>query len=193
MIKLCIKYIDNHKDPADCYQQLYNAGIGTMVSDFYIAWAYCYDLVNNTRKADEIFRRGIACRAQPLEELQEAHQHFDFTVAQRLMYKDYDNVQEEPNIQIQERRQALSSLRGHRRRQIVGSIRTGAAVKSHAPGTIRTETTKSHNRSNVRVQVFKDEKATEAAANTTAKDDGKSVLQSIIDAKREQEHVKGKH
>ncbi|XP_073828095.1 bub1-related kinase [Musca autumnalis] len=200
MIKLYIKYIDNHKDPAECYQQLFNAGIGTMVSDFYIAWAYCYDMVNNTRKADEIFRRGIACRAQPLEELQEAHQHFGFTVAQRLMYKDDDNVQEETNRQIQERRQALSSLRGHRRRQIVGSIRTGAAVKSHAPGTIKTEATKSHERSNVRVQVFKDENAApnlaitepanEAAANTTAKDDNKSVVQSIIDAKREQENLK---
>lgn len=54
MIKLYIKYIDNHKDPAECYQQLFNAGIGTMVSDLYIAWANCYDLVNDTRKADEI-------------------------------------------------------------------------------------------------------------------------------------------
>lgn len=108
-----------------------------MVSDFYIAWAYCYDLVNNTRKADEIFRQGIACRAQPLEDLQEAHQHFGFTVAQRLMYKDDDNIQEETIRQMQERRLALSSLRGHRRKQTVGSTRTGAAVKSNVPGVIK--------------------------------------------------------
>ncbi|XP_011294960.2 probable inactive serine/threonine-protein kinase bub1 [Musca domestica] len=200
MIKLYIKYIDNHKDPAECYQQLFNAGIGTMVSDLYIAWAYCYDLVNNTRKADEIFRRGIACRAQPLEELQEAHQHFGFTVAQRLMYKDDDNVQEETNRQIQERRQALSSLRGHRRKQMVGSVRTGTAIKSIVPGTVKTEAANSSARGNVRVQVFKDENvspnlvvtdpSTESAADTTSKDDGKSVVRSIIDAQREQENLK---
>lgn len=110
-----------------------------MVSDFYIAWAYCYDLVDNTRKADEIFRRGIACRAQPLEDLQEAHQHFGFTVAQRLMYKDDDNIKEETNRQLHERRRALSSLKGHRRKQVVGTTRTGAAVKNLTPGIVKVQ------------------------------------------------------
>lgn len=108
-----------------------------MVADFYIAWAYCYDLVGNTRKADEVFRRGIACRAQPFEDLQEAHQHFGFSVAQRFMYKDDDNIKEETNRQLYERRLALTSLRGHKRKQLVGSIRTGAAVKSVMPGTVK--------------------------------------------------------
>ena len=129
--------IDSLQDPAECYQQLFNAGIGTMVADFYIAWAYCYDLADNIRKADEVFRRGISCRAQPLDDLQEAHQHFGFAVAQRLMYKDNDSVKEETNRQLHERRLALTSLRGHRRKQTVGSIRTGSAVKSVMPGTIK--------------------------------------------------------
>lgn len=129
--------IDSHKNPAECYQQLYNAGIGTMVADFYIAWAYYHDTVGNTRKADEVFHIGIACKAQPIEDLQEARQHFGFTVAQRLMYKDDDDVREETNRQIYERRVALTSLRGYKRKQQVGSIRTGAAIKSFLPGTVK--------------------------------------------------------
>ncbi|XP_075155017.1 bub1-related kinase [Haematobia irritans] len=198
MIRLYIKYIDNHKDSAECYQQLFNAGIGTMVSDFYIAWAYGYDLVNNTLKADEIFRRGIACRAQPLEELQEAHQHFGFTLAQRLMYKDNDDIQEESNRQIEERRRALSSLRGHRRKQLVGSVRTGTAVKSDVPGIVKADSS-THQRSNVRVNVFKDEnenpniaKSTTSTheAETASEEGVKSVVRSIIDAQRDQENLK---
>lgn len=107
-----------------------------MVADFYIAWAYCYDLVGNTRKADEIFMRGIACRAQPLEDLQEARQHFGFSVAQRLMYKDNDSIREETNRELHERRVALSSLRAHRRKH-VGSSRTGGVIKTISPGKIK--------------------------------------------------------
>lgn len=129
--------IDGLQNAAECYQQLFNAGIGTMVADFYIAWAYYYDLVDNTRKADEVFRRGISCRAQPLEDLQEAHQHFGFSVAQRLMYKDDVSVKEETHRQLHERRLALTSLRGQRRKQTVGSIRTGLAVKCVMPGTVK--------------------------------------------------------
>ncbi|KAI8124188.1 Mitotic checkpoint serine/threonine-protein kinase BUB1 [Lucilia cuprina] len=195
MIKLYIKFIDSYKDPAECYQQLFNAGIGTMVADFYIAWAYCYDLVGNTRKADEVFRRGIACRAQPLEDLQEAHQHFGFSVAQRLMYKDDDSVKEETNRQLQERRLALTSLRGHRRKQMVGTIRTGAAVKSFTPGTVKIDQpSTSSQRGNARVQVFKDENENPNGITIPTTEpppeEEKSVVRSIIDAARNQENEK---
>ncbi|TMW47884.1 hypothetical protein DOY81_007034 [Sarcophaga bullata] len=193
MIKLYIKFIDGLQDPAECYQQLFNAGIGTMVADFYIAWAYCYDLADNIRKADEVFRRGISCRAQPLEDLQEAHQHFGFSVAQRLMYKDNDSVKEETNRQLHERRLALTSLRGHRRKQIVGSIRTGLAVKSVMPGTIKIDQPTTSQRGNERVEVFADENDRPNAiplAPTDLTDEVKSAVHSIIDAARDQENQK---
>lgn len=124
-----------HKDPTECYQQLFSKGIGTMVADLYISWAYCYDLCGNYRKAEEIFRHGIACRAEPVEELQEAHQHFGFIVSQRFIYKHDANETELANQQLNERRLALTSLQSHRKK--IGSIRTGSAVKSFAPGTIQ--------------------------------------------------------
>ncbi|XP_004524951.1 uncharacterized protein LOC101463054 [Ceratitis capitata] len=195
MIKLYMKFIDSHQHPMECYQQLFNAGIGTMVADFYICWAYHYDSCGNTRKADEIFRRGIACRAQPLDELQEAHQHFGFSVAQRLMYQDDEDVKESTKRQFEERRLALTSLRGHRRKAIVGSIRTGSAVKSLAPGTVQSGASSSK-QSNTRVQIFQDENACPnslaiaAEPESSQPEEVKSVVRSIIDAARNQENLK---
>ncbi|XP_067637520.1 uncharacterized protein [Eurosta solidaginis] len=198
MIKLYMKFIESHQHPMECYEQLFNAGIGTMVADFYICWAYHYDLCGNTRKADEIFRRGMACRAQPLEELQEAHLHFGFTVAQRIVYQDDDNMKENTKRQFAERRLALTSLRGHKKKATVGSIRTGAAIKSYTPGIVEANPTSVQQASgNTRIPVFNDENTTPSVISVTntkheilAQEDGKSVVHSIIDAVRNQENVK---
>ncbi|XP_067635526.1 uncharacterized protein [Eurosta solidaginis] len=198
MVKLYMKFIDSRQHPMECYEQLFNAGIGTMVADFYICWAYHYDLCGNTPKADEIFLRGIACRAQPLEELQEAHLHFGFTVAQRIMYQDDDNMKANTERQFAERRLALTSLRGHKKKATVGSIRTGAAIKSYTPGTVEANATSVQQASgNTRMAVFNDEDATLNVISVTnteheilAQEDGKSVVHSIIDAVRNQENVK---
>lgn len=104
-----------------------------MVADFYISWAYCYDIAGNSRKADEIFCRGIACRAQPFEELQEARQHYLSSVGKRTLYADDDENAELAYRELHERRLALSSLR----HKVVGSIRTGHAVQSHVPGVLK--------------------------------------------------------
>ncbi|XP_037934527.1 uncharacterized protein LOC119668921 [Teleopsis dalmanni] len=195
MIKLYIKFISSHKNSIESYQQLFNAGIGTMVSDFYISWAYCYDLVGNTRKADEIFKQGVACRAQPLDELKEAQQHFGFSVAQRYIYGDDECAKDSVNRQLEERRLALTSLRGYSRKAKVGSIRTGAAVKNYVPGTIQTDSSLVVKRSNAPVKVFSDEneqrnvlpKVAEEQ-NATAPEESKSVIRTIIESVRSQEN-----
>lgn len=132
--------MEKEKDQIQCFQQMYNDGIGTMLADFYIAWAYSYDLSGNMRKADEIFRLGIECRAEPLEDLREAHQHFGFTVSQRMFYTDGEEVSAVTQ-ELNERRLALQSLHGRRKRSTstitVGSVRTGAAVKSGMPGVVQ--------------------------------------------------------
>lgn len=128
----------NQGDKIECYQEMYNSGIGTMLADFYIAWAYSYDLGGNMLKANEIFRLGIDCRAEPLEELKEAHQHFGYTVAQRMMYTEGE-VTNAVTQELNDRRLALRSLHGQKRNNTitVGSIRTGAAVKSNMPGVVQ--------------------------------------------------------
>lgn len=125
-------------DEIECYQQMYNSGIGTMLADFYIAWAYSYDLSGNMRKANEIFRLGVDCRAEPLEDLKEAQQHFGYTVAQRMLYTDGEETTAVKQ-ELDDRRLALRSLRGQKRQNtvVVGSVRTGAAIKSNMPGVVQ--------------------------------------------------------
>lgn len=125
----------NQGDQIECYQQMYNSGIGTMLADFYIAWAYSYDLSGNMRKANEIFKLGVDCRAEPLEDLKEAQQHYGYAACQRMLYTDATAV----NQELEDRRQALRSLRGQKRKDTVtvGSVRTGAAIKSNLPGVVQ--------------------------------------------------------
>ncbi|XP_055907569.1 uncharacterized protein LOC129942590 [Eupeodes corollae] len=186
MIKLYIKYIDNHEKPQECYQKLYHQGIGTMVADLYICWAYYYDLMGDFRSADQIFRKGLDCKAQPLQELQEAHQHFGFTMSQRILYND-DLSKEKYQSSMQEKRSALISLKSHKKK--VGSIRTGAAVKRFAPGTVQLNSAPVSQQQNS-IRVFNDGEnqpcsipAAEFAADS-------SVVKTILDNTRNQENMK---
>lgn len=190
MIKLYIKYIDNHEKPQECYQKLYHQGIGTMVADLYICWAYYYDLMGDFRSADQIFRKGIACQAQPLQELQEAHQHFGFTMSQRILYND-ESSKEKYQSSMLEKRSALTSLKSHKKK--VGSIRTGAVVKKITPGTVQVKSTPlSHNQN--MIQVFRDDNdnggqlpCSLQPADFAA---GTSVVKTILDSSRNQENLK---
>lgn len=104
-----------------------------MVADLYICWAYYYDLSGNFQRANEIYQKGLDARAQPFEELDQAHKHFGFTMSQRILHQDQDSQQGFINS-LHERRNALTSLRTHRKQ--VGSVRTGIAVKSLQPGKV---------------------------------------------------------
>ncbi|XP_022230219.2 uncharacterized protein LOC111079363 [Drosophila obscura] len=195
LIKLFIKFMEKQEDQIECYQQLYNSGIGTMLADFYIAWAYSYDLSGNMRKADEIFRLGLECRAAPLEELQEAHQHFGYTVGQRMLYSDGDEA-DAVTQELNERRLALQSLHGRRARSsntvTVGSVRTGAAVKSHLPGVVQNDAPSTSRVRNAgrNVEVFSDENNDINIPPPVVETEVKSSLRSIIDAARGQENLK---
>ncbi|XP_017129724.1 uncharacterized protein LOC108147594 [Drosophila elegans] len=195
LIRLFIKFMEKQKDQIEFYQQMYNNGIGTMLADFYIAWAYSYDLSGNMRKADEIFRLGLECRAEPLEELREAHQHFGYTVGQRLLYTTGEEANA-VNQELNERRLALQSLHGRRQRDTniitVGSVRTGAAVKSGLPGLVQIDAPSTSGIRNARrnVEVFNDENAEANIPPPVSESEGKSSLRSIIDAARGQENIK---
>ncbi|XP_020815379.1 uncharacterized protein LOC110189588 [Drosophila serrata] len=191
-IKLFIKFAQEQKNPIELYQEMYSRGTGTMLADFYIAWAYCCDLSGNMHKADEIFRLGLQCRAQPLEELREAHQHFGYTVGQRMLYTDGEQA-DAVNQELNERRLALQSLQGRRQRGsntiTVGSVRTGAAVKSEFPGVVQMGGPSTSRRQNAdrNVEVFKDENGAMLAVPTQ---EGKTSHTSIVEAARGIENLK---
>ncbi|KAH8252531.1 hypothetical protein KR032_000386 [Drosophila birchii] len=191
-IKLFIKFAQEQKNPIELYQEMYSRGTGTMLADFYIAWAYCCDLSGNMHKADEIFRLGLQCRAQPLEELREAHQHFGYTVGQRMLYTDGEQA-DAVNQELNERRLALQSLQGRRQRGsntiTVGSVRTGAAVKSEFPGVVQMGGPSTSRRQNAdrNLEVFKDENG---AMLPVVRQEGKTSHTSIVDAASGLENLK---
>lgn len=181
MIKIYMKFIDTQSNPQNFYQEMYNQGIGTMVADFYIGWAYYYDAIDNFKKTDEIYRKGLDARAQPLDELDHAHKQFGFTMSQRILHKDDPDNQEEFRSSLEERRKALTSLRTHRRGQ-VGTIRTGEVIRSHNPGIVNQENLPRNTRgANVAVNVYDQE------VDTVPRNE--SIIKTIVDKARERENT----
>jgi hypothetical protein len=105
-----------------------------MVSDLYIAWAYYFDIMDNFKQAESVFRKGLDAGAQPYDELVQAHKSFSFSISQRIIYNDEES-KEQWRSTMAEQRNALTSLRAHKKKH-VGSIRTGGVVKSYTPGNV---------------------------------------------------------
>lgn len=188
MIKIYMKYIDNQPNPQNLYEELYNQGIGTMVADLYIGWAYYYDAADNFKKAEEIYQKGLRTRPQPLEDLEHAHKQFGFSMSQRILYKDEPGNQQLFRSSLEERRTALTSLRTHKKRH-VGTSRTGLALKSVRPGPLLQENVLGAvGGSNTVVQVFKEEEeSNDTASGLLPKNE--SFVKSLVDNLRTRENT----
>lgn len=162
------------------------SGVGTMIADLYLCWAHYYDYCDNFEKAENVYRKGLDARAQPIELLEQAHTQFGFSMSQRLLYKNEDK-QKEFRSSMEEKRLALTSLRAHKHRH-VGSIRTGSAVKSHNPGRI-SQASGSGLSENRRVQVFDDTQATPVSP-TSSGAASTSVVQTILNSTKKQENLR---
>ncbi|KAJ6636322.1 Mitotic checkpoint serine/threonine-protein kinase BUB1 beta, partial [Pseudolycoriella hygida] len=77
-VRIFTKFIDSKKDPTRYYEKMYNSGKGSRVSEFYIAWAFYYDFIDNFEKAGKIYQKGLDARAEPVEQLKEAYTRFQF-------------------------------------------------------------------------------------------------------------------
>lgn len=160
-----------------------------MVADFYIFWAYLYDVADNFEKAEYVFQKGRDAKAEPREALELAHNQFGFSMSQRLLHKD--KYREGFMSTMEQRRNALTSLRTHRGHQ-VGSVRIGSAIKSHAPGRVdqhhRPGLGNQASISNERVSVFVDgARGYHPAPHAVAP---KSIVQLIMDSSRKQENLR---
>lgn len=187
-----VQQIDSEADPSEFYELLYNKGIGTMVADLYLCWAHYYDYNNNFEKAESVYQKGIAARAEPLELLKQAHIQFGFSMSQRLLYKD-ETTRERFRSTMDEQRLALTSLRAYRHRH-VGSVRTGAAVRSSNPGRV-DQSVAPGERGNQSVHVFSDEnRHANAQPNATLSPsrnpEQHSVVQTLLSASKKQENLR---
>ena len=159
-----------------------------MCAELYIAWAYYYDIADNFPKTEEIFRKGLDAHAQPHEELEQAHKHFCVSMSQRMLYKD-ENSKLKFLESMEEKRNALTSLKAHKKKH-VGSIRTGAAVKSHMPGVVNQENVQPNFNGNpkntpIASQILIDN----ATSHSSTVPPTQSIIKSIIGKAREQKNT----
>lgn len=52
---------------------MYNCGIGVECSEFYRAWACYCEESGDYKKANQVYVLGLQAKAQPLDELEQAH------------------------------------------------------------------------------------------------------------------------
>ncbi|XP_055638237.1 uncharacterized protein LOC129776553 isoform X2 [Toxorhynchites rutilus septentrionalis] len=182
-IKLCIKYIDTQSSPQELYQELYDRGIGTLCAELYIGWAYYYDAEDNFAKTENIYQKGFDAGAKPKEDMEQAHKQFGFSMSQRLLHKDESSKQKFQTT-LAERRNALTSLKPHKKKH-VGTLRTGLAVRSFNPGSVKQENVENFSNNTDDVAIY-----------TGSSDDKESVFgaqsinHSLINPNRNRENVR---
>lgn len=109
IVKLWVKYIDLQPNPLNLYQLLYQRGIGTQSSCFYISWAHYYDSASAFKQAESVYNLGFQAKAEPFTELQDAHTKFRLSVSQRMLYNDSSSKKRSAN-NLNEQRQQITTL-----------------------------------------------------------------------------------
>ncbi|XP_055606747.1 uncharacterized protein LOC129754614 [Uranotaenia lowii] len=181
-IKLCIKHIDTQSAPQELYQELYERGIGTLCAEMYIGWAYYYDAEDNFSQTEAIYQRGFDAGAKPREELEQAHQQFGFSMSQRMLHKDESSKMKFKST-LEERRNALTSLRTHNKKH-VSSTRTGLAVRSTGPGIVE-QRNPVHSQNNAQIAIH-----TEGNNEKDASSKNHSIVHSLVNMNRDRENVR---
>ncbi|CAI6354333.1 unnamed protein product [Macrosiphum euphorbiae] len=108
-ITILINFIENQSNAIELYQTVYNQGIGTMCALFYRAWAELLDRYNDFKRVDHIFLLGIKAKAEPVEELEQAHLQFQLSVARRMINGQLTN--DDDKNQEPEKRHAFNVLK----------------------------------------------------------------------------------
>lgn len=191
LVKLWIKYVDCLSNPLEIYQRLYNTGIGVECSEFYRAWACYCEESGDYKKANQVFMLGIEAKAQPLDELEQAHKNFQLFFAQRMLHDDSPTKRKAASA-LAETRLALTSLKSFKRRNIahVPVQRVGATVRSTFPGVMRQQSNHDNRlpNSNVMVSVYEDAPSTSHVAIPVAEDPGPaSLIQAYANVENEKE------
>ncbi|CAH2071152.1 unnamed protein product, partial [Iphiclides podalirius] len=192
LVKLWIKYVDCLSNPLEIYQRLYNTGIGVECSEFYRAWACYCEESGDYKKANQVYMLGLQAKAQPIDELEQAHMNFQLFFAQRMLHDDSPTKRKAASA-LAETRMALTSLKSFKRRNIanVPVQRVGDSVKSVVPGVVRQHHGNTDRRlpnSNVMVNVYEDAPSTSRVAIPVAENPGPtSLVQSCSNVENEKE------
>ncbi len=150
-----------------------------MVADLYIAWAHYFDAVDDFQQTEKIYRKGLDARAQPYEELAQAHQNFSVSVSQRIIYNDEES-KKKFQASMEEKRSALTLLRAHKKKT-VGSVRTGFAVLNENPGKYESAEG-SESKNQVPIKIHEDDGTNQPGVS------GSIMRRNVADLKKKNEN-----
>ncbi|XP_076055680.1 uncharacterized protein LOC143033920 [Oratosquilla oratoria] len=108
-LELWVKYASMCPKPLEVYQTMDAKGLCTELAQFYENWAWEYEKMNNLKKADAVYMKGLQNGAQPSDELQLAHKNFQV----RAVRMAIEDNQSEDNFESNEpQRGAFNTLKG---------------------------------------------------------------------------------
>uniref|UniRef100_UPI00398F312D mitotic checkpoint serine/threonine-protein kinase BUB1 beta n=1 Tax=Pristiophorus japonicus TaxID=55135 RepID=UPI00398F312D len=131
-----LKFVDYCTDPLEIFDFLKSKGIGVSHATLYIAWAERYELLGNSKKAENVLQEGIHLKAEPPEKLQLHHRHFQSRVFKQVVESIAEGTNEvfvpEP---VQPQRSTLGDLKhGGKKRALAPVNRVGSSVRSQSQG-----------------------------------------------------------
>ncbi len=92
-ISVCAKYADKTKDPSQVFKYLHQQKIGGQVAIFWIAWAFVAEKDSDFPFAEQIFKKGISKKAEPLQMLKLRHQQFQRRMSRHWLNSSKTNDQ----------------------------------------------------------------------------------------------------
>lgn len=137
-VGLWIKYIEMQNDSkrVELYQLLHSQGIGMTCAAFYCSWAYEFQSVNDWKQADQIFKKGLSKLAQPIQDLEAAHQQFLASYVFSHRSNNGDSPDEEENLAHADHRLPMAALKPVGKKSAAPTVRVGSNVRSQVPGVV---------------------------------------------------------
>lgn len=169
-VKLCIKYADLEENTVELFSQIHRHGIGVQCAELYIAWAERFALLDCFKKANVVYEKGLQCRAQPFEVLEDAHKRFLASLALRMLNKNEPQSTETISQPTESRQpyNVLTSISAGRK-EVVPSIRIGGNVLGE-PGKLKQSVAKDTKpKSNSGITIYQDSENDVVSAEPKAK------------------------
>ena len=111
-VSVCAKYADKTKDPGQVFKYLHSQKIGAQVAIFWIAWAFVAEKDSDYPFAEQIFKKGISKKAEPLQMLKLRHHQFQRRMSRHWLNSSKANDQLNDEYDEGERNRSSRSTLG---------------------------------------------------------------------------------
>uniref|UniRef100_A0A6I8P9H3 BUB1 mitotic checkpoint serine/threonine kinase B n=1 Tax=Ornithorhynchus anatinus TaxID=9258 RepID=A0A6I8P9H3_ORNAN len=145
-LSLWLKLGHTCNEPLDMYSYLHSQGIGIGLAQLYIAWAEAYEVREDYRKAEQVFQKGLQCKAEPQDRLQSQHRQFQARVSRQTLWalerggeEEEEEVEEVEDWALGPHRTSLAELKSRGKKTARAPInRVGGALRGQSRGLPNT-------------------------------------------------------